>query len=198
MNHSGRGEPEAVVIVSGVPRSGTSLLMNLLEAGGVSPLTDGVRSADEDNPRGYYEYEPVKQMAEERSWVPGARGRSLKVITRLLRFLPSQERYLVLFMRRHLEEILDSQEVMLRRRGIEEEGVSRSQMMVAFDREIEETLGWVEVQPNMKMLEVNYNHLMEDAATELERIQEFLGRELDQAAMLQRVDPELYRQRRSG
>ncbi|MDP7035643.1 MAG: sulfotransferase family protein [Planctomycetota bacterium] len=198
MNQSGRGDPEAVVIVSGVPRSGTSLLMNLLEAGGVFPLTDGVRSADEDNPRGYYEYEPVKQMAEERSWIPDARGRSLKVITRLLRFLPSQERYLVLFMRRHLEEILDSQEVMLRRRGIEEEGVSRSQMMVAFDREIEETLGWIDVQPNMKKLEVNYNRLMEDAATELGRIQEFLGRELDRAAMLERIDPDLYRQRRSG
>ena len=106
-----------VYVVSGLPRSGTSMMMRMLEAGGIEPFTDGARVADVDNPEGYYEYERVKHLERDpdRSWVRQARGRSLKVISFLLRHLPDDNDYLVIYMRRNLDEVLRSQDKMLDR-----------------------------------------------------------------------------------
>src|SRR5512136_2813877 len=111
------GEP--VVVVSGLPRSGTSMLMKMLEAGGLTLVTDGQRTADEDNPKGYYEVERVKDLANEtdRAWLNAARGKGIKVISYLLKSLPADLNYKVLFIRRDLDEILASQKKMLARRG---------------------------------------------------------------------------------
>src|SRR5262245_6505245 len=111
------GEP--VAVVSGLPRSGTSMMMKMLEAGGLTPYTDGERSADIDNPEGYYEFERVKDLERDpdKSWVRGARGKALKVISFLLRHLPGENRYRIVYMRRHLDEVLKSQDKMLDRLG---------------------------------------------------------------------------------
>ncbi len=115
------GEP--IVVVSGLPRSGTSMIMKMLEAGGLPVLTDGLRAADEDNPKGYYEVERVKGLAEEtdKGWLAEARGKGIKVISYLLKSLPPQFNYRVVFIRREIEEVLASQRKMLARRGETEE-----------------------------------------------------------------------------
>ena len=108
-----------VYVVSGLPRSGTSMMMRMLEAGGIAPFTDGERTPDVDNPEGYYEYERVKDLEKDAdtSWVRQARGKALKVISLLLRSLPDDNAYRVIYMRRHLDEILRSQDKMLDRLG---------------------------------------------------------------------------------
>ena len=113
---AGRGEP--IVVVSGLPRSGTSMMMKMLEAGGIPPVTDELRTADDDNPKGYYEFERVKQMDKgDTAWVADAQGKVVKVISALLKHLPSSHNYQVIFLRRHMSEILASQRKMLIRRG---------------------------------------------------------------------------------
>src|SRR6185436_14034959 len=110
------GKP--IVIVSGLPRSGTSMAMKMLEAGGVPILTDGIRTADISNPKGYYEYEPVKELDKggEPAWLPEARGKAVKIISFLLTWLPETYDYRVIFMQRDLDEIIDSQNQMIARR----------------------------------------------------------------------------------
>src|SRR5438045_2458230 len=95
-----------IIIVSGLPRSGTSLMMQMLENGGVDVVTDNVRTADADNPRGYYEFEPVKKIKQDTSWLPATRGKAFKMVSQLLYHLPPSERYRVLFMERDLDEML--------------------------------------------------------------------------------------------
>jgi len=104
-----------IIIVSGLPRSGTSLMMQMLENGGVAVVTDHIRTADSDNPRGYYEFEKVKKIKEDASWLPQTRGKALKMVSQLLYDLPPGERYRIIFMERDLDEMLLSQEKMLRR-----------------------------------------------------------------------------------
>ena len=110
--------PDTIVVVSGLPRSGTSMMMQMLEAGGMDVLTDGRRTADEDNLKGYYEYEKVKALKTDNSWLPRAGGKAVKIISELLRHLPGTHTYRVIFMRRAMEEILASQDRMLIRRGV--------------------------------------------------------------------------------
>src|SRR5690349_19374505 len=106
-----------IIIVSGLPRSGTSLMMQMLAGGGVEILTDAIRTADDDNPRGYLEFEPVKKTKQDSSWVPAARGKAVKMVSQLLYDLPPAERYRIIFMSRDLDEVLASQEKMLARLG---------------------------------------------------------------------------------
>src|SRR2546430_7498795 len=106
-----------IIIVSGLPRSGTSLMMQMLENGGVPVVTDHIRSADTDNPRGYYEFEQVKKIKTDTSWLPGTRGKAFKMVSQLLYDLPPSEKYMILFMERDWDEMLLSQEKMLQRLG---------------------------------------------------------------------------------
>jgi hypothetical protein len=109
---------ERIVVVSGLPRSGTSMMMKMLEAGGIPVLTDYEREADEDNPKGYFEFERVKNLKDgDDAWLPQAKGKVVKVIAALLTDLPSSYEYEVIFMRRAMPEILASQRQMLIRRG---------------------------------------------------------------------------------
>ncbi|HNY87520.1 MAG TPA: hypothetical protein PKN23_13545, partial [Candidatus Hydrogenedentes bacterium] len=109
--------PPEIVVVSGLPRSGTSMMMRMLAAGGMPLFTDGVRAADSDNPLGYFEHEAVKRLREDASWVPGAAGKAVKVVSALLPALPEGFQYRVILMRRPLEEVLASQRRMFGRRG---------------------------------------------------------------------------------
>jgi hypothetical protein len=190
---------ERVVIVSGLPRSGTSLMMKMLEAGGIPPLTDGERTADEDNPKGYYEFERVKKLREgDIFWLPDAKGKAVKVIGALLPYLPSEFDFDVLFMRRAMSEVLASQKKMLENRQEDTEKVSDEDMAKEFEDHLKETFGWMKKQSNIRYVEVNYNQIMDNAAPELEKVAKFLGNQVDLDEMKKVIDPKLYRQRQSS
>jgi hypothetical protein len=182
-----------IIIVSGLPRSGTSLMMQLLDAGGVEVVTDHLRTADADNPRGYYEFEKVKQVKRDASWLPGIRGKAVKMVSQLLLDLPPTERYRVVFMERDFAEMLDSQERMLRRLG--REGVPRETILPAFTSHLERVHEWLQRQPHIAVLRVRYKALVERPEAEVARVNEFLGGRLDVSRAAGAVDPSLYRNR---
>lgn len=187
---------ERVIVVSGLPRSGTSLMMKMLEAGGIPPLTDGERLADQDNPKGYYEFERVKKLREgDIFWLPDAKGKAVKVIGALLPFLPAEFDFDVLFMRRAMSEILASQRKMLENRGEDTDKVTDEDMAKEFQTHLDEVFGWMKRQRNIRYLEVDYNQLMGTAVTELDRIVKFLGNQINREKMQKVIDPMLYRQR---
>ena len=189
--------PKTITVVSGLPRSGTSLMMKMLEAGGLSLLVDGVRAADEDNPKGYYEYEPVKQLKDdqEKRWLPEAQGKVLKVVAPLLAYLPRDYEYRVVFMRRAMAEILASQKQMLVRRGKDPDAVPDEVMAKAFEKQLAEVLAWMDTSANIQAIEVAYTELVQAPNPIIDALTDFLGAPLDKAAMAAVIAPELYRQR---
>ena len=193
---TGARQPPLVTVVSGLPRSGTSLMMRMLEAGGLPPLTDEVRTANVDNPKGYYEFERVKALDKgDTAWLPEARGKAVKVISALLKHLPDDHTYRVLFMRRHLDEVLASQKKMLERRGKPADEASDDELRELFERHIAHVRGWAAGQANVQLLEVSYNDLLADPQPVAERVAAFVGGELDVEAMVAEIDPSLYRNR---
>ena len=185
-----------LVVVSGLPRSGTSMMMKMLEAGGIPPLQDNVRTADEDNPKGYYEFERVKKLPNDTAWMPEAVGKAVKIIALLLTKLPLKGyRYKVLFMRRDIEEIMKSQKQMLIRRGESTDKISDEEMITTYNRHLSEVLNFLEANSCFTVFFVNYNDLMRDPEDWVPRIAAFLGKEMDTAAMKAVVDPKLYRNR---
>jgi hypothetical protein len=186
-----------VFVVSGLPRSGTSMMMRMLEAGGIAPFSDGERAADIDNPEGYYEFERVKQLETDpdRSWVRGARGRALKVISFLLRHLPDDNAYRIVYMRRHLDEVLASQDKMLDRLGNPAPGADVEATKEAYRNDIVAARLHARKQPNMEMLEIHYADAIADPRGVARSVNEFLGGSLDEAAMAAAVSEKLYRNR---
>jgi hypothetical protein len=188
---------ESVVVVSGLPRSGTSMMMKMLAAGGMEAMTDGLREADENNPKGYFELEKVKQLREgEVSWVAAGRGKVVKVISYLLEYLPADVPYRVIFMQRNLDEVLASQKRMLERDGKPEGSASDEQMAEVYERHLKQVEAWLKGQANMQVLYVSYNGVMQSGAEEAGRVNQFLDGGLDTAAMVAAVDPGLYRERK--
>jgi hypothetical protein len=187
---------DAITIVSGLPRSGTSMMMRMLEAGGMSIITDETRKADDDNPKGYYELERVKQLKEDASWLAEARGKVVKVISALLVNLPRDHTYQVVFMRRRMQEILDSQQEMLRRRGKPADPSADGKMAALYDKHLKQTDEWMQREPNLRLIYVDYNRMLDNPAGEASRVNAFLGDHLDTAAMIGVVDLALYRQQR--
>lgn len=185
-----------VTVVSGLPRSGTSMMMRMLDAGGLPALTDELRAADEDNPRGYYEYEPVKQTKQDSSWVANAVGKVVKMVHLLLLDLPDDYEYRVVFMRRHLAEVIASQDVMLARKGKAGPGLPPEKLMSMFEQQIGKVHAHLENQPNFRYLDVSYNDMLVEPEPRVAALNDFLGGGLDTPAMLAVVDPQLYRQRR--
>ena len=198
-----------VVVVSGLPRSGTSMMMRMLEAGGLPPLTDGVRRPDPDNPGGYYEFEAVKALARDASWVPDARGKAVKVISYLLHNLPNSIRdpdsirdsesirYKVVFMRRAIDEVVASQDRMLARAGKSPASIGTNEIATYLERNLGATRAWLAAQSNFEVLYVDYSQTVGDAAATCRRVKAFLGVDLDTARMEAMVNQALYRQRRS-
>jgi hypothetical protein len=188
------GDP--IVVVSGLPRSGTSMTMKMLEAGGMKPVTDDVRSADEDNPRGYFEDERVKDLGqmEDRSWLRTARGKVIKVVSSLLQLLPDDNFYKVIFMRRNLHEVLASQAKMLDRRG-EAAQTSDDELIKMFSSHLEKVEFQLRFRPWFDVLFVDHRSVLQDPAGAARRINEFLGGKLDERRMAEAVDPNLYRNR---
>lgn len=188
-------ESDFVVIVSGLPRSGTSMMMRALEAGGMPVLADHIRKPDEDNPRGYFEFEPVKKTKEDPSWLQQAPGKAVKMVYRLLYDLPAGYQYRVLFMQRNIQEVLASQRKMLLRVGKSVTPEEDAQMAVLFESELARCRQWLARQPHFSVFYVDYRAMIENPLAQSQQISEFLGGGLNVQAMSASVDPALYRNR---
>jgi hypothetical protein len=184
-----------ITIVSGLPRSGTSLMMQMLEAGGLPLLSDGERKADPDNPKGYLEWERIKQLPKDASIIAEAEGKVVKVISQLLLSLPEGHDYRVIFMQRPLPEVMKSQDKMLRRRGTYQPDADTSPIERAFQRHLVEVNQWLAGKPHVKVLRVHYHRVLREAGAVAEEVSKFLGAPLDVSAMAQQVDGNLYRNR---
>ena len=186
--------PDFVTVVSGVPRSGTSLMMSMLVAGGLEALKDDVRTADEDNPRGYFELEAVKRLRQDASWVAGAAGKVVKVVHVHLRDLPHEGiRYRIVLMKRDLGEVLRSQRKMLDRRGQKGGNLPDERTAALYAKQIADLEAWMGSQPAFSFLAADYNALVRDPMPIVAAVNRFLGGALDEAAMAARVDPRLHR-----
>ncbi|MBC2715097.1 MAG: sulfotransferase family protein [Desulfobacteraceae bacterium] len=184
-----------ITIVSGLPRSGTSMMMQILEAGGIPILTDNIRKLDEDNPKGYYEFEPVKKTKDDPSWVPEAQGKAVKIIYRLIQDLPDGYEYRVLFMQRKMDEVLASQKAMLQRSGKQGATVGDDKLAKLFERQLNEFQAWIRGKQNFSILTINYHDMIHSPQSLCQKVNSFLGEVLDMASAASIVDPTLYRNR---
>jgi hypothetical protein len=184
-----------VYVVSGLPRSGTSMMMRMLAEGGAPILADGKRTADPDNPRGYYELEAVKGTARDASWVQGAGGRVVKAVSAILPHLPATHSYRVVFMRRTLDQVVRSQRAMLERLATTPPGEDELRARQALAEHVVEIETWLESARHMRVLGVSYERVLAQPAREIERVIRFLELELDAAAMVRAVEPHLQRQK---
>lgn len=182
-----------ITVVSGLPRSGTSMIMQALEAGGLPVLTDHIRTIDDDNPKGYYEFEPVKKTKQDPSWVSAARGKVVKVIYSLVYDLPQQFEYRIVFLERDLDEVIASQKKMLQRRGSKGGGVDDQKLKELFQAELTRFRHWIRNQKCFSMLSIEYASMIGAPLKTAEEINQFLGGGLDIYAMAAVVDPTLYR-----
>jgi len=194
-----RGEP--IVIVSGLPRSGTSMMMKMLEAGGIPIMTDGERTADVDNPKGYFEHERIKDLEKEtdKSYVREGRGKALKVISFLIKDLPDDNDYRVIFMRRDLDEVLASQGKMIDRLGASDTDAADEVMKEAYRNDIVRTRLLCRKLAHFELIEIAYREAIQDPVSAARKVNAFLNGALDERAMAAAVDASLYRNRqRSG
>ena len=192
------GSSEPVIIVSGLPRSGTSMMMQMLEAGGLQILSDGERQADDDNPKGYYELEAVKKTKHDASWLEEAPGKAVKMISQLLLDLPAGREVRVIFMRRDLKEILASQAKMLARRGGGDSvDIDDEQMEMLFSKHLTQVIDWLKSQAKMKVIEVWHGDAVSQPAQVADEMADFLELDLDRSRMAAVVDGGLHRNRSS-
>ena len=191
------GKP--IVVVSGLPRSGTSMTMKMLSEGGLELVTDGIRTADDSNPNGYYELETVKELdkAADLAWLPDARGKAVKVISYLLRFMPQTFNYRVIFMHRNLHEVVASQNKMLEQRG-ESNETSDERVVTLFEQELKKAKNLIAARSCFDAIDVNHKEVLADPLQQATRINRFLGGGLNIERMAAAVDPRLYRNRRTS
>jgi hypothetical protein len=184
-----------ITIVSGLPRSGTSLMMQMLAAGGMDVLTDGQRAADESNPRGYFELEAVKHTRNVSSWLTQAEGKAVKVVHLLLPHLPADREYRVIFMQRDLAEVIASQRAMLLHQGRPAAALPDSKLAEIFEKQLADVRQWLSLNSNFQVLYLHHRDVIERPLAAAERIAAFLGGNLDPQRMAASVEPSLYRQR---
>lgn len=184
-----------IIVVSGLPRSGTSAMMQMLERGGIEILSDGLRAADADNPEGYREYERVKRLAHDPGCLDVAPGKAVKIISELLPHLPSNLEYRIIFMRRNMDEVLASQAIMLQRRN-QPAGVDDPRLRSLLIRHVNEMIDLLRGSSNARVLYVSYNRMMEQPGEVAAKVASFLERPLDVEMMVAAVKPALHRNRR--
>jgi len=183
-----------ITVVSGLPRSGTSLMMQILKAGGIEILTDDIRKPDENNPKGYYEFEKVKSLKSDNSWLPLAEGKAVKVIAQLIPFLPLEHEYGVVFMERNVEEILISQDKMIERMGGKKVQIDKSILKATFQKQAD-TVKKHLTNNNISFTVVNYNELIMNSENTIKRINSELELRLKIDNALHAIDDSLYRNR---
>ncbi len=184
-----------ITIVSGLPRSGTSLMMQMLAAGGMPILTDGQRPADPDNPRGYYEWEKIKRLPQEPECIAEVEGKAVKVISQLLFALPDNLEYRIIFMQRPLAEVVASQAEMIRRRGTTGATLGEAAFIAALQAHLNQVDAWLDRQSSAKVCRIDYRSVLHQPREAAEVIQRFLDLTLDTEAMAQQVDSSLCHQR---
>jgi hypothetical protein len=184
-----------ITIVSGLPRSGTSLMMQMLVAGGMTALSDGERKPDPDNPNGYLEWERIKRLPKEPGLITEAEGKVVKVISQLILSLPDGPAYRIIFMQRPMAEVLKSQEEMLKRRGTHDSGGNAAAIEQVFQRHLIEVGGWLAAKGNAKVLRVPYHRVLQEPQAVATEVAGFLDVALDIKAMVGQVDTSLYRNR---
>jgi hypothetical protein len=184
-----------ITIVSGLPRSGTSLMMQMLAAGGMPVLSDGERQADTDNPKGYLEWERIKRLPKDPNLIGEAEGKVVKVISQLILALPMGHEYRIVFMQRPLPEVLKSQDEMLKRRGNTDSIGDNSAIEEAFQRHLIEVNKWLAGKPNVQVMRAHYHRVLREPKTVAEEVAAFLNLPLDVGAMVAQVDGSLYRNR---
>ncbi len=190
-----KAEAKDIIVVSGLPRSGTSMMMKMLAEGGLQVVTDAVRAADDDNPNGYFELEAVKQLAEgSGGWMDGAQGKVVKIISALLEHLPADHRYKVIFMERSLGEVLASQKKMLTNRA-EQSAIQDQEMEAQFQKHLGAVKYWLARQPNIQVLYVDYNKMLVSPGAASQAVADFIGQSVDVSRMLGVPNEKLYRNR---
>lgn len=193
--HTNR-ENNSILIVSGLPRCGTSMMMQMLEAGGIPIMTDNTRKADEDNPRGYYEFEEVKKIKEDISWLEHCHGKAFKMVSALLYYLPKGKRYRVIFMKRDLMEMLASQRAMLERLAKKQDNVSDEDMAKKSEKHLLKLEDWLAKQSNIEVIYMNYNEIIQNPLENANLLNRFLEGQLNVDKMTGVVSKSLYRQRK--
>ena len=184
-----------IVVVSGLPRSGTSLMMQMLQAGGMPLLIDDLRTPDVDNPNGYWEYEPVKCLQHDNSCISQAEGKAVKVVSALLQYLPTQHTYKIIFMQRPMQEVLASQRVMLERQNAQGGKADEQTLGTVFAQHLDHIERWLATQKHLAVLPVHYHETIARPAETAARVAQFLDLPLAVNAMARAVDPRLHRQR---
>lgn len=185
-----------IVVVSGLPRSGTSMLMQMLVAGGLDPFVDGQRAPDASNPRGYFEHDRVRALARDTGWLPDADGRVVKVVAPLLPHLPPGPAYRVVLLTRRLDEVLASQRAMLGRLG--HAAASDDALRPVYARMLDAARAWAAATPGAETVELDHAAVVADPADASARLAAFLDRPLDEAAMAAAVEPSLHRERNAA
>ena len=186
-----------IKVVSGLPRSGTSLMMQMLVAGGLAPLTDGLRAADANNPRGYFEWEKAKSLPREPACIAEAEGKVVKIISALLLSLPNTLPYQVIFMERPLDEVAASQSAMIEKLGAQAPALAAEAMERALDAHLKQVKASLRLRPEMTVCWIGHHDALHNPQRVGEAIQQFLGIPLNLGAMSAQVDLMLYRQRQA-
>ena len=188
-------EDKVITVVSGLPRSGTSMMMKMLNAGGMDTLTDNIRKADEDNISGYYELEKIKKLKKDTSFLGDSIGKSVKIISALLKYLPAKYQYKIIFMRRNLDEVLASQKQMLIRRGEPTDRISDENMKEIYLKHLKLVESWLKEQENIKVIYLSYKDFFIEPKKHIEQLNKFLGNPLDTDKIYSVIDQTLYRQK---
>ena len=191
----GKERDEVITVISGLPRCGTSMMMQMLEAGGMQIVTDHIRKADEDNPRGYYEFEKVKEIKNKTDWLEACHGKAFKMVSALLFYLPKDKRYKVIFMKRRMQEMLASQKTMLERQGIKDNSIRDEKMSEKFEKHLQKVEDFLKRLNNVDVIYINYNEVTQNPHNNARQVSRFLGGWLDVDKMVGVVDKSLYRQR---
>ena len=191
-------DKNTIVIVSGLPRTGTSMMMQMLKAGGMSIVTDHIKQPDEDNPRGYYEYEKVKDIRTDNSWLKNCHGKAVKMVSALLHYLPKDKKYRVIFMLRNMEEMFESQTAMLQRLGGEEAGISQEEMCEKLEKHLLTVKDWIARQKNIQVTYIDYNKVIQNPRRHASLVSQFLKGQVNVEKMSTVVDGSLYRKKSKG
>lgn len=182
-----------ITVVSGLPRSGTSMMMRMLAYGGMEIMKDEIRKADEDNPHGYFEFEAVKNIKQNHQWLDDAQGKTFKMVSMLLYDLPPDKSYHIIFLKRDLNEVLASQKKMLKRSGRSSDAADDIEMKALFENHLVQIEAWLKKQKNMHVLYVHFGEVLSNPQKNGEKINQFLGGPLDVEKMVKAVDTSLYR-----
>ena len=183
------------IIVSGLPRSGTSMMMQMLEAGGLRIMTDGIRTADDNNLKGYYEFEKTKKIMDDASWIPDCTGKAVKIVSPLLYYLPGNYYYRIIFMERDMNEIINSQNKMLERLNNKGTSLPDRDMIRKNSDHIRDIKKWISAKNNIDVIYIKYNDIINNSVQKANLINKFLGNKLDAGKMASVADKSLYRQR---